>query len=188
MPGIVRWLNRFWNVVTASVDFVDDAKSAADLRAATHRTIRSVTDDIEAFRFNTLIARLMEFTSTLARARDEGAVDRQAWSEAVDALMRMAAPLAPHIAEELWDRSGRRYSVHQQPWPEFDAALAVTANVKIVIQVNGKVRDHIEVEAGASQDTVVAAAIRSDRIAQLLDGREPRNVIYVPGRLVNVVV
>jgi leucyl-tRNA synthetase len=188
MPGIVRWLNRLWTLVTAPVEVVADASSAADLRAATHRTVRTVTEDIEAFRFNTLIARLMEFVSTLARAREAGPVDQSAWSEAIDALLRMLAPLAPHIAEELWECSGHDYSIHRQPWPQFDTVLAMPQTLKLAVQVNGKVRDHIAVQADASEDSVIAAALANDRIAQLLAGRTPKKVIHVAGRLVNVVV
>jgi leucyl-tRNA synthetase len=130
----------------------------------------------------------MEFVSTLARAREAGPVDQSAWSEAIDALLRMLAPLAPHIAEELWECSGHDYSIHRQPWPQFDTVLAMPQTLKLAVQVNGKVRDHIAVQADASEDSVIAAALANDRIAQLLAGRTPKKVIHVAGRLVNVVV
>jgi leucyl-tRNA synthetase len=188
MPGIVRWLNRVWAVASTQPQFAAGAAGVAELRAATHRTIASVTGDIEAFRFNTMISRLMELTSTLTRARELGPVNREAWDEAIEALLKMLAPIAPHIAEELWERTGHGYSIHTSSWPEFDAGAARAQSILLAVQVNGKVRDHIEVEPDAPEQTVVAAALTNDRIQRLLDGRQPKKVIYVPGRIVNVVV
>ena len=189
MPGIVRWLNRLWSVATEPPpDGTPDATAARDLVAATQRTIRDVTNDLEGFRFNTAIARLMELTTALARARDAGGVERATWKRSVETLILLVAPLAPHIAEELWERRGNPYSVHQQAWPEFDESLVVEETVEIVVQVNGKVRDRLTLPAGASEDDARTRALASERVSKWVEGKAPRRVIYVPGKLLNIVV
>jgi leucyl-tRNA synthetase len=190
MAGIVRWLNRIWSLATDHVTLARLASAPAtrDLRRLAHKTIRDVTEDIEGFRFNTLIARLMEFATAMQKARDAGPVDGAAWGEAMTTLLLLAAPLAPHITEELWALRGGPYSIHQQPWPAFDADLARDDEVEIVVQVNGKVRDRLVLAASAGEAEARAAAFGSARLSEWLDGKEPRRVIYVPGKLLNIVV
>ena len=188
MPGIVRWLNRLWSVATEPGPEPGDGGGARELVAATHRTIRDVSADIEEFRFNTAIARLMELTSALTRARESGGVDEATWARSVETLILLTAPLAPHIAEELWERRGKPYSVHQQAWPEFDESLVVEETVEIVVQVNGRVRDRLTLPAGAGEEDALAAALASERVQGWVEGKEPRRVIYVPGKLLNIVV
>jgi leucyl-tRNA synthetase len=190
MAGIVRWLNRVWSLVNDQVDLTDDpgCEAARDLRRVTHKTIRQATADVEAFRFNTMIARLMEHSSAMQRAREVGPIDREAWDEAVRAMLLLTAPLAPHIAEELWERRGLPYSVHLQPWPEFDPELAKEEELEVVLQVNGKVRDRVRLPAEATEAEAREAALASPRVREWLNGKEPRRVVYVPGRLVNIVV
>ena len=190
MAGIVRWLNRIWSLI---VDPVETASmpgepSTRDLRRLTHKTIREVTQDIESFRFNTLIARLMEFTTAMQKARDAGPVDDAAWTEARDSLLLLVAPLAPHISEELWARRGNSYSIHQQPWPEFDEELARDDEVEIVVQVNGKVRDRMMLAVDAEEGQAKEAALALEKVGASVGQKTPRKVIYVPGKLVNIVV
>jgi leucyl-tRNA synthetase len=188
--GVSRWLNRVWNAVLSPPALVDSADSsgARELRQVTHSTIERVSADIEEKHFNTMIAALMELTNALHTARNIGEVDQVAWDEAVDSLLLMMAPSCPHIAEELWARRGGDYSVHQQTWPAHDPALMVQDTVEIPVQVNGKVRDRIEIAPDADEATARAAAEALPRWADLLGGKEPFRVIYVPGRLLNVVV
>ncbi len=188
MPGIVRWLNRLWSVATEAPPEAGDGAASRELVAATHRTIRDVSADIEEFRFNTAIARLMELTTALSRARESGGVDAATWERSVETLILLTAPLAPHIAEELWGRRGKPYSVHQQAWPEFDESLVVEETVEIVVQVNGKVRDHLTLPVDAGEDAALSGALASDRVQGWVEGKEPRRVIYVPGKLLNIVV
>jgi leucyl-tRNA synthetase len=129
--------------------------------ATTHKTIREATQDVEDFRFNTMISRLMEQTTALQKARDAGPVDRGAWDEAIDVALLLTAPLAPHIAEELWERRGKPYSIHLQPWPTFNPELAHEEEVELVVQVNGKVRDRLMLVAGADEASARAAASRA---------------------------
>jgi leucyl-tRNA synthetase len=130
----------------------------------------------------------MEYTNGLQRAKDAGPVDAKTWNEAIEALLLMAAPAVPHIAEELWSRTGRPYSIHQQSWPSYDESLTAAEQVTLVVQVNGKVRDRIEVATDVSEEQAKELALASERVRAHTEGKEIARVIYVPGRLVNVVV
>jgi leucyl-tRNA synthetase len=196
IQGVVRWLNRVWTVAQddegrapqgAGGAAPQSTQAAIQLRRAMHQTIKRVSDDFQNFQFNTIISALMEFTNALYkyRAELEGA---PVWDEAVDSLLKLMAPAVPHITEELWERRGRPYSIHRQSWPEYDAAAAAEEMITVVVQVNGKVRDRVQVPAGASESEVKAAALASDGARRNMDGREPRQVVYVPGRLVNIVL
>ena len=186
--GVSRWLNRVWTVVNDPPALVEDAARGRELRRAAHATLAKVTDDLEAKRFNTAIASMMELTNDMQRLRDEGTADGHAWFEAKRLLTLMLAPPCPHIAEELWHRAGNTASVHLESWPAFDAAAIVRDTVDVVVQVNGKVRDRIAVAPDASEATARAAAQGSERITEQLDGHEIVRVVYVPGRLLNFVV
>ncbi len=186
--GVSRWLNRVWNVVTDPPALVDDAARGKALRRSSHATLQKVTEDLEAKRFNTAIAAMMELTNDMQRLRDEGTADEAAWTEAVRLLTLMLAPPCPHIAEELWSRASGTYSVHQQSWPDYDPAAIVRDTVDLVVQVNGKVRDRIEVATDADEAAARATAEGTPRIAEQLAGKDLVRVIYVPGRLLNFVV
>jgi leucyl-tRNA synthetase len=190
MSGIARWLNRCWSLVTEPVARIaaPDSDATKALRRSTHTTIAAVTRDIEGFQFNTAIAALMEHANAMQRARSSGPVDGGAWDEAVRSLLLLMAPLAPHIAEELWERIGGPYSIHLQPWPVADPALMAEETVEVVVQVNGKVRDRVMLTPGASEADALAAATASPRVAQAAGVGAPRKVVYVPGRLINIVV
>ncbi|MSQ14577.1 MAG: leucine--tRNA ligase [Dehalococcoidia bacterium] len=191
ISGISRWMNRVWRLVLDNYD-ATAAKSNPDIeqsiRKATHKTIKRATEDIERFRFNTLLAALMEFTNELSRTNAIEVVGTGAWREALDSLMLLLAPLAPHITEELWARTGHGYSIHNQSWPEWDESLTVEDEITLVVQVNGKVRDKLSVSASITEDRAKEIALASDKVKGALDGRQVAQVIYVPGRLVNVVI
>ncbi|MDE2765754.1 MAG: class I tRNA ligase family protein, partial [Chloroflexota bacterium] len=188
--GVARWVSRLWEVCQRDVSALP-AQGAADgaLTRKTHQTIRRVLADVERFKMNTAISALMELSNELSRVHDEGAASREAWSEGVERLLLLLAPLAPHLAEELWERTGRAYSVHQQPLPEWDAALAAEEEATLVVQVNGRLRDRISVPAGVSDADAKQAALDSERVRSYVEGREVARVLYVPERyLVNIVV
>jgi leucyl-tRNA synthetase len=190
--GIARWLNRVWTLVTgeppstAGATPEDDA--SRELRRLTHSTLQRVTRDLDRYRMNTMIAALMELANGMQRAREGGPVDGAAWAEAVESLLLMIAPACPHIAEELWERSGREYSVHQQSWPEADVELARSETIEVAVQVNGKVRARLQVAAGSDEQTVRALAEADASVAQYLADKTVRRVIFVPDRLLNIVV
>jgi len=156
----------------------------------THATIKKVTSDIERFSFNTAIAAIMEFTNGLYKAIEEApdAFNTYEGHEAIRSLILMLAPFAPFICEELWEEAGGEFSVHTQPWPEFDEELARAERITLVVQINGKVRERLEVDADIPRDEMEKVATSSDRISSLLQGKEIVKVIVVPGKLVNIVV
>jgi leucyl-tRNA synthetase len=184
--GVRRFLERVHRLL------LDDEAEGEPLRALaagdgtpaqarlTARTVHGVTEDLEAMRFNTAISKLMVFARDIAR-------DAPLPRRAAETLILLLAPMAPHLAEELWQRLGARESLVRAPWPAADPALLADAVVRLVVQVNGKRRDEIEVASGASDDAVRQAALASEKVRQHLAGRPPRQVIVVPGRLVNVV-
>ena len=165
-----------------------DEASEREIRALTHKTIKRVTNDLLDFQFNTMVAALIEFSSGLADLRKAGAGRTPAWQEAIDSLVLLMAPSTPYVAEEMWELLGYDYSVHRQEWPVFDEALTVDDAVEIVIQINGKVRDRIGISATMSDDAVKDLAMASPKVVEALGGGSPLKVIYVPGKLVNIVV
>ena len=185
--GVSRWLNRTWTVAVDPPARASDAAGGRALRHSIHATLKKVGEDYEAKRFNTAIAALMELTNELQRLRDAGSADGDAWDEAMRTLALMLAPACPHVAEELWARSGGTGSVHQQSWPAFDPALMERDTVTLVIQVNGKVRGRIEVPAGADEAAARAAALADPRLGEALSTLDVQRAIYVPGRLLNFV-
>ena len=187
--GVARWLRRAWSLFGTPADTTaaaDAANALAPLQEA-HRTLERVTVDLERFQMNTAVAALMELTNSLARLRDEGPVREESWNGALRLFTLMLAPICPHVAEELWERLGQPYSVHQQAWPAVDAALTARETVELVVQVNGRLRDRLQVSPDADEAEVRALADASERVAAALGGKEPRRVIYVPGRLINLV-
>ena len=193
--GVVRWLNRVWDLTyrlhaRGGADGAADQLSAGGERAllrATHQTIQSVSHDLDGFEFNTVVSGLMQLANALLAAEEECG-GTAAYRESVLTLLTLMAPVTPHVAEELWELLGRPYSIHQQPWPEADAALAAAERVTLVVQVNGKVRGRIEVPAGIGQVEAQRVAQDEENVARTLAGREPRRVIHVPGKVINFVV
>jgi leucyl-tRNA synthetase len=193
--GVVRWLNRVWDLTyrlhaRGGADGAADQSSAGGERAllrATHQTIQSVSHDLDGFEFNTVVSGLMQLANALLAAEEECG-GTAAYRESVLTLLTLMAPVTPHVAEELWELLGRPYSIHQQPWPEADAALAAAETVTLVVQVNGKVRGRVEVPAGIDRDEAQRLAQDEENVARTLAGREPRRVIHVAGKLINFVV
>ena len=146
-----------------------------------HRIIAKVDDDISELRYNTAIASLMEF----ARDLDHEKADARPGD--VKTLLQLLAPFAPYVTEELWERTGGEGSIHDSHWPEHDLELAAAQQVTIALQVNGKVRATVEVDAGTDQETLIKLALEHPRIAALVNGNEPRKVIAVVDKIVNVV-
>jgi leucyl-tRNA synthetase len=202
ISGVSRWLNRVWNLVLGEYEEkisdlamkrlkgeqVDIERAERELSRVMHQTVRKVTDDLERIRFNTMIAALMEFTNYLDRVKQTGAVSSPRWTEAVDSLILLLAPTAPHLAEELWQRTGHSYSIHNQSWPQWNEELAKDEEITLVVQVNGKLRDRIVVPVSIAEAQARQLALESKRVQTHLEGKEVTKTIYVPGRLVNLVV
>ena len=185
--GMHKWLGRVWRLALGEAADDPDAGASETLRRATHVAIDGVSRDFEARTYNTAIAKLMTLTNELQDA-DRAGVGENARTEAIRALLLMLAPICPFITEELWGRLGHEGSVHAQSWPVADQALLIADEVEVPVQVNGKVRGQVVVPAGADEATVVAAANRDEAIARHLDGMTVVKTIWVPGRMLNLVV
>ncbi len=194
ITGMERFLRRVHGLVQETAAVKGQAQTTIDsgvereLQRLTHSTIERASKDISEFQFNTMVAALIEFSNSLADLKgDDAILASRAWREAIRTLVLLMAPSTPYIAEELWEMLGETYSVHHQSWPVFDAELAKSAVIELIVQLNGKVRDKIEVPAGISEEEATALALGSPRVADHLDGATPRKVIYVAGKLVNIV-
>ncbi|HEY3289296.1 MAG TPA: leucine--tRNA ligase [Anaerolineae bacterium] len=190
VPGVRRWLERVWRIVLSPDEDKGQpaAFSARELRRVAHQTILRFERDLANFSFNTAVAALMEFTNSLYKARDTGLCGSPEWNEAINILLHLIAPVAPHMAEELWERTGHAYSIHKESFPVADAAAAKEEEITIVVQVNGKVRDRIVVPAGADEEFIRTAALATEGALRHIGSAMPKSIRYVPGRLVNIVV
>ena len=185
IEGVSRWLRRALSLVTGGVSSGGEA-DPSELPRRTNRLVKKITDDLGAFRFNTAIAALMEHTNYLLAVR--GRVGDDEWHEALRTFVTVLSPFAPHHAEEMWAAMGEDYSVHEQAWPGYEEALIQASEITLIVQVNGKLRDRIEAPADISEETAKELALSSARVRPHLEGKELRKSIYVPGRLVNLVV
>jgi leucyl-tRNA synthetase len=191
IEGVVRFLNRVWDcVLEPGYSGAESADEGAirELRRKVHQSIRKGTEDMEAFSFNTYIANLMELNNTMLKAKNTPLYQTAAWQEAIETLLLLLAPPCPHIAEELWARSGRTYSIHTQSWPVWDEAVAAEDVIVLPVQVNGKVRDRIEVTMGVDDETARRLALATEGAQRHTVGKQIVKVIVVPNRLVNIVI
>ena len=186
--GISRWLNRVWGLVETGYDSQTvEPQAEKDLRRVIHKTIRKATEDLEKFRFNTMLASLMEFSNYLSKVREARNIATSLWREAISYFLLLLAPTAPHLAEELWAKTGHPYSIHNQSWPKFDEELAREEEITLVIQVNGKLRDKLTVPVSITETEARELALGRERVKVHTDGKKITNIICVPGRLVNIV-
>jgi len=181
LVGVTRYVERVWRLVTEAVP---TGGAGVEMRPL-HQAIQRVTRELSAYQYHTAIAALMEFGNWIGANRDAFTTDQ--YSEALRALTLMLAPVMPFFAEELWEQQGGAYSVHQQAWPAWDEELAKESEIIIPVQVNGKVRDRLSVAPGTDEATLRAQALASARVQEYLSGREPKKVIVVPDRMVNIV-
>ena len=186
--GMHRFLQRLWRSLVDEVKGglrVDDAPPSPELRRLLHRTIAGVRDDMDAMRFNTAVAKLIELTNALTKHAGTGGRTPR---EVADAMVRMLAPLAPHVAEELWHHLGHTDTVVWAAFPTADTTLLVDDEVELPVQINGKVRGRIRVPSGASSEDIEATALADAGVVAALDGRTIRKTVVVPGKMVSLVV
>lgn len=189
MGGCFRFLQRVWGITQEFLASEANGGKQSEVVAATHKTIKKVTEDLKDMGFNTAIAALMAFTNELYKIKSEtGFTDKGAWQFALTSFAQLLAPFAPHIAEELWQDLGGEGSVHITDWPAWDDKYLVSDSMKIVVQVNGKVRATIEVASDASEEQVMEAAKANEKVATYLKSNSIKKSIYVPKKLVNFVV
>ena len=185
VEGITRFLDRVWRLIVNEAGGPSlagiEAEPSLEQRRLLHQTIKKVTDDLEALRFNTAIAQMMVFTNEVTKLKTRPRA-------LLEPFVLLLSPFAPHIAEELWERLGKAPSVATQPWPEYDPVLVARDRLTIPIQVNGKLRSKIEVPADSSEAEVVRLARQDAKLSEWLQGKTPRKVIYVEKKLVNFVV
>ncbi len=185
--GSHRFLGDVWKLATAAFTSTEESGDRS-LRRAVHQAIAKVTGDLESFSWNTAVAALMQLRNDLQVTARSADVSEAVWNEAITTLLLLLAPIAPHLSEELWHRRGNEGSVHAASWPAFDADAAAEDVVTLIVQVNGKVRDRVDVAAGAPEADARAAALAADKVQAWLASGEVRKVIVVPDRLVNIVV
>ena len=193
ITGMERFIRRAFQLVTEAAvrSFDGDCYrplTSSPIVKVTHKTIARVTEDISGFQFNTMVAAMIEFVNELTRRKDGPEANTPEWRTALESLVLMMAPSTPYVAEEMWEMLGNGYSVHQQSWPSFDPELARDVVVEIAVQVNGKVRERLSIAPTASQDEALAAAYALEKVQQFAGSATPKRIIYVPGRLLNIIV
>ncbi len=196
IDGAHRFLKRLWRLVHAHVsggpapvlDVTQLNKAQKTLRGKLHATLQKVTDDLgRRFTFNTAIAACMELLNEMARANDSSEQGKALAQEILDTVVLMLSPIVPHVTHALWQALGHEGAIVDAPWPAVDKSALVQDTLELVVQVNGKRRGQIEVDADASQDDIEQAARQEDNVKRFLEGKTVRKVIVVPGRLVNIV-
>jgi leucyl-tRNA synthetase len=182
IAGVRRFFDRLWSSVIDATSRADASVQAdPQVMRKLHQTIKKVSEDLPALSYNTAVAAMMEYMNVVRRG------ERLAHRAEIEPLVQLVAPFAPHIAEELWERLGHDASVFDSGWPVFDASLAAEELITIAVQVGGKTRGTVQVAPGTAESAVLAAAMADPNIAKFVVG-QPKKVIFVPGRLLNLVV
>ncbi|HEX2224894.1 MAG TPA: leucine--tRNA ligase [Thermoanaerobaculia bacterium] len=187
VSGAYRFLNRLWRLAERLPEAPPTAPADAELERERHATIQRVTHSLHRFSFNTAVAALMELLNALSRAVEEKTASRLVCEETFDTLVQLLHPMAPHVTEELWERRGNVETLLETSWPEYDENKLRRARVSLVVQVDGKLRDRVEVDADADEKAARAAALESPKVQEHLAGREVAKAVLVPGRLINLV-
>ena len=195
VPGTYRFLNRAWNLVQEFVDknpndsLGANEKTAQELLRLTHLTIKKVTRDIEDEKFNTAVASMMEMVNGLYKIKESQEIDMlDEWRFALESLIQILAPFAPHITEELWREMGHDDTVHVGHWPKWDEKYLKSSVMTIIVQVNGKLRAKLELPSDIDKQGVEAAALADENVQKFTNNKPPKKMVYVPGKLVNIVV
>lgn len=187
IAGVYRFLNRVWTLVQ-EYD-ASDKQGSSDtkkLESIVHATIKKVTDDVRRLSFNTAIAAQMECVNDLYKLKTDGFTGD--WQSALEALVKLVQPFAPHMAAELWQQLGHVSQLDFEAWPAWDEAKIINDDMTIAVQVNGKLRAQITISRDASEEAIKAKALASENVVKFVGDKEPSKVIYVPGRLVSIVV
>jgi leucyl-tRNA synthetase len=192
IAGIDRFVNRVWRWVMQfkEVPLSQQGTFSEIVNRFRHASVKAVTEDLERFHFNTAVSRMMEFTNELYHYTNETPRDRLDGTQirdSIETLLKVMAPYCPHITEELWSQIGREYSIFHQTWPEYDESALETKTITMVVQVNGKVRDRLEIAAGLPQSEVEKIVLASEKVRTFTQGLTVRKVIVIPDRLTNIV-
>jgi leucyl-tRNA synthetase len=191
VPGTYRFLSRVWNLTQEYDEAGDveiDEKGIAEILTVAHKTVRKLTDDIENDKFNTAVSAMMEAVNTYYKLKETYPIGKTpAWTFAIESLLQVLSPFAPHITEELWHQLGHGSTIHIDTWPKWDNKFLQSNTLTIIVQVNGKLRAKLELDVETSAEEVKQLALTEPNVAKFLEGKEPTKVIYIPGRLVNIV-
>jgi leucyl-tRNA synthetase len=187
VTGAYRFLGRVWRMAEKLAGAPAIAPADDELERDRHAAIQRVTHSMETFHFNTAVAALMELGNSLSRALEEKTASRLGCEEAFDTLLQLLHPMAPHVTEELWERRGHVETLLDASWPEYDEAKLRRARINLVVQIDGKLRDRVEVDAAAGEDEVRTAVLASPKVREHMAGRELAKAVLVPGRLINLV-
>lgn len=192
VPGTYRFLNRVWSLTQfylASDTSELDKTAEKEILAIAHRTVKKVTADIEDEKFNTAISAMMEAVNSYYKLKDSAGISQcEAWKFAIESLLMTLSPFAPHITEELWHQIGHDDTIHIDHWPKWDNSYIQTDTVTIIVQVNGKLRAKMDVAKDITEDEAKKLALDQTNVKAFVAGKKPTKLIYVPGRLVNIVV
>jgi leucyl-tRNA synthetase len=180
VEGVHRFLNKLWRAVIDENSSVKDVNADEETQRLLHQTIKKVTQDIENFRFNTAISQMMIFVNHLGRLENKP-------KKVIETFVLILAPLAPHIAEELWQRLGHNNTLAYENWPKFDENLAKEKEIELAVQVLGKIKDKIVVPADADEEQIKQKALASEKVIAAISGKEIKKVIVIKSRLVNIV-
>ena len=187
VAGVYRFLNRVWTLTQEYLESEKNAQASEAMEILRHKTIKKVTQDYKNLSFNTATASMMEYVNELYKLKVQG-FDEERWSSALSTLVQLLAPLAPHIASELWQQLGHDSTLDYENWPRWNDAMLVTDTVTVVVQVNGKLRAKLDLAKDADKSAAQASALADEHVQKFVGDKEPAKVIYVPGRLINIVV
>ena len=193
VPGTYRFLNRVWNLVQ---EFIESAASPlegdgadSEILRPVHSTIKKVTRDIDDEKFNTAVAAMMEMVNGLYKIKEAQGIQASAtWRFTLESLLQILAPFAPHITEELWHELGHTDTIHVNHWPKWDEKYLKSDTMTIIVQVNGKLRSKLKLPVDTDRQGVEAAALADENVQKFTNNKTPKKMVYVPGKLVNIVV
>lgn len=192
VPGTYRFLNRVWNLTQKYIEsdqVATDEKPAQEILKTAHATIKKVTDDIENEKFNTAVSAMMEAVNSYYKLKEANPIGKSAaWTFAIESLLKVLAPFAPHITEELWQQLGHAATIHVDSWPKWDNCYLTTSETTIIVQVNGKLRAKLQLPADISKEEAIKAALDDENVKKFTEGKEVAKTVYIPGRLVNIVI
>lgn len=192
VPGTYRFLSRIWNLTQEYIEAGEvelDDKASNEILAIAHKTAKKVTEDIEHDKFNTAISSMMEAVNAYFKLKETYGIGKsKAWDFAVESLLQVLAPFAPHISEELWSQLGHSSTIHVDQWPKWNDAYLKQDSMTVIVQVNGKVRAKLVVPADAGEESIKQQALTNENVTKFTGDKKPAKIIYVPGRLVNIVV
>ncbi len=186
VEGAYRFLNRLWRLVLEESEIKgNNPEDDKRLERSLHRTIKKVTEDIISFKFNTAVAAMMEFLNELVNYKNNYG-KTELFKECIKNLLLLLAPFVPHITEELWQELGYEYSIHLQPWPSYNPDLIKEEVVTLVIQINGRVRDRVEVDANITEEEALKIALQRENVKRYLGNKNPKKIVFVPGKLLSL--